>query len=199
MTRIIIFAKAPQPGLAKTRLIPALGAEGAAALAREMLYRTVTAAIESGLGPVELCMDPQPADQAWLGVELPPSLGLSAQSHGDLGARMASAAFRRLDKGPVILIGTDCVEMNKGLLKSAAVELTEADAVINPCVDGGYALLGLRRFDARVFEDIDWSTSSVSAQTLARFRALGWRVHVGQAVHDVDNPADLDYWQAYKS
>ncbi len=199
MTRIIIFAKAPQPGRVKTRLIPALGAEGAAALARQMLDHTSAVAIESGLGPVELCMDPPPGDQAWLGVGLPPSLCLSAQSDGDLGARMADAVTRRLDEAPVILIGTDCVEMDKDLLNTAAVALNQADAVINPCADGGYALLGLRRFDASLFAGIDWSTTSVSAQTLARFRALGWRVHVGQVVHDVDTPADLDYWRAYKS
>ena len=196
MTRIIVFAKAPVPGRVKTRLIPALGADGAASLAREMLQRTLDISLSSKVGEVELCMDPGPGEPAWQGVELPDSLCLSPQSEGDLGTRMALAVQRRIDAAPVIVIGTDCAEMQPDLLKRAAIALTSADAVIHPCADGGYALLGLRRFSASVFAGIAWSTPSVCEQTLARCAALNWRVHVGQTVHDVDTPADLAYWHS---
>ncbi|NMG02081.1 TIGR04282 family arsenosugar biosynthesis glycosyltransferase [Azoarcus taiwanensis] len=194
MTRIIVFAKAPVPGRVKTRLIPALGADGAAALARVMLIRTLDVAISSAVGEVELCMDPAPGAPSWQGITLPPGLSLSPQEQGDLGERMARAVMRRIDELPVILIGTDCVQISKVLLRDAANALTRADAVMNPCADGGYALFGLNRFDPSLFEGIAWSTASVAARTLARLAALGWRVHVGREVHDVDSPRDLDYW-----
>lgn len=194
MTRIIVFAKAPVPGRVKTRLIPTLGADGAAALALEMLQRTLDISLSSRIGEVELCMDPAPDDSAWQDIMLPPDIRLSSQSAGDLGERMARAVSLCIDRTPVILIGTDCVDMNKALLREAANALATADAVINPCIDGGYALLGLNRFHPSLFENIAWSTSSVTSRTLARLEALGWRVHVGREVRDVDSPRDLDDW-----
>lgn len=198
MTRIIVFAKAPVPGRVKTRLIPALGADGAAELARVMLMRTLDVAISSAVGEVELCMDPAPDDPAWQGITLPPGLSLSPQGQGDLGERMARAVTRRIDELPVILIGTDCVQISKVLLRDAASALTKADAVINPCADGGYALLGLRRYQAKVFADIAWSTEVVFQQTLAQITTLRWSVHIGRLVHDTDTPRDLPRWNGYK-
>ncbi|MDD2875278.1 MAG: glycosyltransferase, partial [Azoarcus sp.] len=87
-TRIIIFAKAPVAGYAKTRLIPALGAEGASRLARRMLAHTVGNALRANLGPVELCAAPSTVDPAWRELALPPELQWSEQGEGDLGARM---------------------------------------------------------------------------------------------------------------
>lgn len=189
---ILIFAKAPTPGRVKTRLIPALGAEGAARLAHAMLLRTLAAAIESGVGPVELCADPDPADPAWACVGLPNSIETSFQGDGDLGARMARAAARRLNAGEaVLLIGTDCVEMSAGLLAEAACRLAGCDALIHPTRDGGYALLGLRRFAPGLFERIAWSTDAVARVTTDRIHALGWRLEVGLQLNDVDEAADL--------
>ena len=196
-TRVVVFAKAPVPGCVKTRLIPALGAEGAAALARDMLERTLAAAQAAGLGPVELCADPTPQDSAWAGVSLPAGLVLSAQGAGDLGQRMARAAERALaDTERVLLIGTDCVEMAPGLLRGATRALDSADGFMHATADGGYALLGLRRFERSLFEGITWSTSAVAGQTRARFAALGWKLAEGDRLHDVDLPADLALWQA---
>ncbi|MDX5445313.1 MAG: TIGR04282 family arsenosugar biosynthesis glycosyltransferase [Zoogloeaceae bacterium] len=195
--RVVVFAKAPVPGSAKTRLIPALGAEGAAALAREMLERTLTAALAAGLDSVELCVDPAPQDPAWAGVSLPAGLVLSAQGTGDLGQRMARAAQRALAATErVLLIGTDCVEMTPALLRGATRALDSADGFMHATADGGYALLGLRRFDRSLFEDIAWSSSAVADQTRARFAALGWKLGEGERLHDVDLPADLLLWRA---
>lgn len=191
-TRIVVFAKAPQPGRVKTRLIPALGAEGAAALAAHMLAHTLGVAIEAGLGGVELCASPAPDDPAWQGIALPAAVCGSAQGEGDLGARMAGAARRVLAAGDrVLLIGTDCPALDAGCLRAAADVLDAAEAVIVPSFDGGYVLLGLRRFDPTLFADIAWSTSSVAAMTLARLRALGWTHCVLPALHDIDVPDDL--------
>jgi rSAM/selenodomain-associated transferase 1 len=191
-TRIVVFAKAPQPGRVKTRLIPALGADGAAALAAHMLAHTLAAAAEAAPGGVELCASPAPDDPAWQGIALPAALRWSAQGEGDLGARMAGAAQRVLADGErVLLIGTDCPALDAARLRAAARALDATDAVIIPSFDGGYVLLGLRRFDPTLFADIVWSTSSVAAVTLARLRALGWTHRVLPALHDIDLPEDL--------
>lgn len=190
--RILIFAKAPTPGRVKTRLIPALGATGAARLARAMLSRTLAAAIESGVGPVELCADPDPADPAWACVRLPTGIETSCQGDGDLGMRMARAAARHLNAGePVVLIGTDCIEISPTLLANAARRLEDCDALIHPTRDGGYAVLGLQRFAPALFEDIAWSTDTVATATIARIRALGWRLDIGELLNDVDEADDL--------
>ena len=215
-TRIVVFAKAPQPGRVKTRLIPALGAEGAAALAARMLARTLAAAAEAveataarrsveaidtveatgTAGPrpggVELCASPAPGDPAWRAVAVSAGLRWSAQGEGDLGARLAGAARRVIAGGErVLLIGTDCPALDAACLRAAATALDEVEAVIVPSVDGGYALLGLRRFDPSLFEGIAWSTPTVAAATRARLAALAWSWRELPALHDIDVPADL--------
>jgi hypothetical protein len=186
MTRIVIFAKAPVPGRVKTRLIPALGAEGAAALAQAMLEATVEEALSTGLA-VELCGEPDAAQ--WH--EARPGLALTAQGDGALGERLARAAERVLDTEALLLIGADCPELHRSRLRAAAEALEDHDAMIHPAHDGGYALLGLRGFDRSVFEGIAWSTSVVAAQTIAKIEALGWTLRVGETLRDVDQPDDL--------
>lgn len=190
--RIIIFAKAPVSGLAKTRLIPALGADGAARLARSMLYATLERSLAAGLGPVELCITPAAADPAWRDIPLPPEIVTRTQGEGDLGARMARAARHGLTQDArVLLIGTDCPALTPALLRGAADQLHRHDVVMHPALDGGYVLLGLRRFSPRLFEDIPWSTAEVASLTLARIEQLGWSLYRGASLPDIDEPEDL--------
>jgi rSAM/selenodomain-associated transferase 1 len=186
VTRIVVFAKAPVAWRVKTRLIPALGAEGAARLAAEMLAATVEEALATGL-EVELCGEPDAAQ--WHKAR--PGLLLTAQGAGDLGERLARAAERVLREEKILLIGADCPELDRGRLSTAAEALDRCDAVIHPAYDGGYALLGLRRFDGSLFEGIEWSTPRVAAQTVARIEALGWSLQVGDTLRDVDEAEDL--------
>ena len=190
-TRVVIFAKAPVPGRAKTRLIPLLGEVGAARLAQRMLAETVGHAYTAGLEPPELCATPHPDDPDWAG-HLPAGLRLSDQGPGDLGQRLAAAAKRVVDGGErILLIGTDCPELDGKRLGEAADQLDRHDAVIHPARDGGYVLLGLARTDPSLFDDIAWSTDTVAATTIARIRALGWSLFVGDTLSDIDEPADL--------
>jgi rSAM/selenodomain-associated transferase 1 len=190
--RTIIFAKAPRPGLAKTRLIPALGANGAAWLARRMLEHTLANAMAAALGPVELCMTPAPKAPEWRDISAPPGVEVSDQGTGDLGARLARAAQRSIAAGDaVLLIGTDCPALTPVCLRAAAAALLRVGAVIHPTADGGYALLGLTRTDPRLFADIAWSTDAVAAVTLARLDQLGWPVCIAPRLHDIDEPGDL--------
>lgn len=196
MTRIVIFAKAPLPGNVKTRLIPALGAEGAAALAQRLLAHTLHQALEAKLGDVELCMSPGPADPAWHGVALPDAVVQTAQGEGDLGERMARAVRRSMpdaESAPrcVMLVGTDCPALTAPLLEQAAQQLKNHDAVLLPAHDGGYVLLGLKSLCPELFENMAWSTSVVGAETLRRMATLNLRVWQGHTLHDIDEPADL--------
>lgn len=191
--RIVVFAKAPLPGQVKTRLVPALGAEGAAKLAFEMLQSTVAEALAARLPTLpELCADPHPMEPEWAPFLPRAQLRFTAQGTGDLGERMARAAKRAIQLGEnVLLIGTDCPELDRRRLRAAALALGEHDAVIHPTQDGGYALLGLARFDPSLFADIPWSTDGVAATTIRRIRDLGWSLHVGETLRDIDVPGDL--------
>lgn len=191
-TRILVFAKAPEAGRVKTRLIPGLGAQGAAELAKQLLHHTLAQALAARLGSVELCASPAPHEAAWRGAALPAEVLQSEQGEGDLGARMARAAQRALRAdGAVMLIGTDCPSLDAPRLRRAAQHLARHGAVLHPAHDGGYALLGLTRFDATLFSDIAWSTTTVAATTRARFAALGWPLHEAETLHDIDEPIDL--------
>ncbi len=212
-TRIVIVAKAPLPGQAKTRLIPALGADGAASLAAKMLRATVAEALEAarrcpGLS-VELAAAPGRNHPFWrdfvgrdhvgcdYGAARPEQqseLMLVEQGEGDLGQRLWQAAERNIASGQsVILIGTDCPAINADLLQQAAEALAATPAVMAPTADGGYALLGLTRVDESLFADMPWSTDVVAAETLARLQRLGWPVQSLAQLRDIDEPADLSF------
>lgn len=192
--RTIIFAKVPRPGFAKTRLVPALGPEGAARLAERMLKHTITEALSANVGDVELCVTPDPGDSAWQPFHDPSwCVDWQAQGDGDLGARLARAAHRALAmNGAVLLIGADCPALTAERLREAVGQLASHDAVIIPSTDGGYILLGLRHFHPAVFHDITWSTGSVAFETLCRIGSLGWTVAQMPGLLDIDEPVDLD-------
>ena len=191
-TRIVIFAKAPVPGNVKTRLVPALGEIGAARLAHQMLLATIEEAENAHLSIPELCTTPHPYDPDWKPFLPKAEIRYTDQGEGDLGERLARAAKRMILVGEnILLIGTDCPALDRHRLRAAAEALLTHDAVIHPTLDGGYALLGLRRFDPSLFAGIGWSGPDVAADTIARIEALGWSLHVGDTLRDIDEPEDL--------
>jgi hypothetical protein len=192
--RIVVFAKAPLAGSAKTRLIPALGQQGAADLAQRLLEHTLDEALKSQVGPVELCVTPSASDPVWQTMPLPEAVRLTDQGEGDLGARMARATERVIDAGEsILLIGTDCPQLDVARLQEAAQALQYSEATLVPAFDGGYVLLGLTRFDSSVFAGIAWSTASVLNETLNRLKQLDWRVTTLPTLHDIDEPTDLKW------
>ena len=199
--RLIIFAKAPVPGSAKTRLIPALGAAGAAALAHRMLDRALRNALAAQVQSVELCMTPAPGHAVWQHVALPQRVQCTAQADGDLGERMAQAMGCNTGHGhrPVLLMGTDCPGLSTDLINETARQLQAHDAVIVPVADGCYSLIGLKLHCPALFTQMVWSTSTVVHETLQRMAALSLSVWQGPMQHDIDEPADLqhlppDFW-----
>ena len=193
---IVVFAKAPIAGLAKTRLIPALGPDGAAALAEKMLGHSVQQALASGCGPVELCVTPDTthaifARQVTLSSDV---LRLTDQGEGDLGQRMDRALTRVLQQHTcAILIGTDAPALDVEVLRAAAHALTQHDAVFVPALDGGYALVGLTHPQSELFTGMVWSTPQVMAQTRIRLQAASLRWTELDPVADIDEPADLSH------
>jgi uncharacterized protein len=191
-TAVIVFAKAPVPGLAKTRLAPALGAAGAAALAERMLHHALAQAVAADVGPVELCATPDASHPALQAAAAEVGAGLTEQGTGDLGLRMHRALARCLTRhGRALLIGTDAPALSDIVLRQASSALHNHDAVFVPALDGGYALVGQRRADPRWFSDMDWSHDRVMEETRERLRAAGVRWTELPAVADIDEPADL--------
>jgi rSAM/selenodomain-associated transferase 1 len=190
--RILIFAKAPQPGAVKTRLIPALGAQGAATLHAQLVEHTLAMVCAAGTGRVELHCAPNTSNPFFRFCSAKYGIALAAQSDGDLGERMFDAFSEALNTtSHVILVGTDCPALTVSYLIEALEALRDgSDAVFVPAEDGGYALIGLGKCDARLFEGISWGGSQVMAQTRGRLRELRWRWRELDPLWDVDRPAD---------
>lgn len=193
---VIVMAKAPEPGYAKTRLVPALGPAGAARLAARFLEHTLAQALAAHLGPVRLACAPSarhPAFARWQGHA---GLALEDQAPGDLGQRMAHAFDSALlGSERALLIGTDAPALDAARLAAAAEALVSERPVFVPTFDGGYVLVGLTRgmrsLWPALFEAMPWSTREVMPTTRTRLAALGMEPFELAPVADVDEPADL--------
>lgn len=203
-TRIIVLAKAPLAGFAKTRLIPALGAVGAARLAERLLRHAVGEARAAGLGAVELWAAPDTAHPVFDSLAAADQVVLQRQCDGDLGTKMNFAfesSFRRAAAagtpcGGALLIGTDSPGVDRRYLRLAADALADHDAVFGPALDGGYTLVGLRRATPALFDAMQWSTAEVMAETRRRLRRLGLRHAELPPLADIDEAADLRHLPA---
>lgn len=189
---LIVFARAPVPGKAKTRLARAIGAEAAARLHARLVERAVATALAAQAGAVELHCAPDARHPFFARIASRHGVALRPQGRGDVGARMQRALARALrTKDAAVLIGCDCPVLRASDLRRAVRELRGgADAVFAPAADGGYALIGLRRSAPRLFSDIEWGSARVMAATRARLRELGWRWRELREVWDVDRPED---------
>jgi uncharacterized protein len=193
-TRVIILAKAPQPGLVKTRLIPVLGAEGAAEFARCMLEQVIEEALACGADRVELCGAPPADDPAWKPLHLPDEIVHTDQCAGDVGERMLRALTQGLAKSDrVILAGTDCPGLDREVMRRSLASLVDHDATLVPALDGGYVLIGLKRIHPAIMREIPWSAKVVLPRTLERLSGLGYSVAVQPALRDIDRAEDLQY------
>ena len=186
------MARAPVPGRTKRRLIPAIGAESAAALHRAMIRRAVMTALTSGVGPVELWCTPGPDHEVFRLLRTDAQIELRTQVGPDLGARMHAAI--EAHPGAVAVIGTDCPSLQPDDLVRAADALHDAaaDVVIAPAFDGGYVLIAVGRPRPELFAGMEWGTGRVLARTRGRARAAGLRLLELEARRDVDRPEDLD-------
>lgn len=189
--RVVILTRDPTPGRVKTRLVPALGAEGAAALHRALALHTTAVARQSGL-PVVVALDGDLAGP-FAGALREGGAAVDAQAEGDLGARMAAATT---GPGRHVLVGTDC----PGLLAEDLVQAASgAGLCLGPALDGGYWLVALDGAPPgqptpahAIFQQVPWSTDRVLRVTLERARAADLRVRLLPPRADLDLPDDLD-------
>ena len=195
--RAIVFTRYPQPGKTKTRLIPALGAGGAAELQRQMTEHTLARLVplrqkETVSVEVRFTGGSRRQMQRWLGRDL----SYFNQGSGDLGARLARAFKRAFDGGiqGAIAVGIDCPGIETATIERAFAALQERDIVLGPAADGGYYLIGLRRFVPQLFADIDWGTDRTLAQTVRIAESLDLSVAYLQTHDDIDRPDDLHLW-----
>lgn len=198
---LIIFTRYPEPGKTKTRLIPALGKEGAAMFQRQMTEQKLDQAQKlQTFFPVSLEIQfaggNEQLMQDWLGS----NITYKRQSEGDIGCRMASAFHQSFQTGmkQIVLIGTDCPDLNAKLMFQAFEALIQHDLVLGPARDGGYYLIGLNQFIPELFTGITWSTAEVLSQTLSIAEKLELAVAFLPTLSDVDRPEDLAVWNANK-
>ncbi len=204
---LIIFTRYPEAGKAKTRLIPTLGPVGAADLHRQMAEHCLREVRHFQTAHMHRCQGKNsrlhitvqftgatPTQmQAWLGEDLT----YCPQAEGDLGDRLAVACQAAFASGcqSVMIIGTDCPGLNAFILAEAMKQLQHHDLVLGPAQDGGYYLIGLRRFVPELFQGIAWSTANTLAETVAIARQQRLKTKFLPPLSDVDHPQDLIHWQ----
>src|SRR5437016_2869166 len=198
--RLILFTRFPQPGRVKTRLVPALGAEGAAALHRRLVLRTLrtaATACQACNAELEIHFDgaAEEAIHHWLG----DSWRCRPQVEGDLGNRMASCFEGSFSEGApaTIIIGSDCPGITSKLLVAAFESLGSKGAVLGPATDGGYYLIGLARPMPELFRGIPWGTNRVLAESLEILKRMVLDPHLSDPLDDIDRPADLRVWHGF--
>ena len=189
--RLIVFTRFPEPGKTKTRLIPALGERGAAALQRRMTEHIIATAAKVNNRPdlnIEVRHEGGNADSMrnWLG----PQLVYRAQGSGDLGRRMARAfedAFQD-SNGTAVIVGSDIPGVSADIIEQAFEGLQENDLVLGPAHDGGYYLIGLKNTlpadtYSRLFDGLSWGSGNVLSQTLQTAGESGLRFLLLESLH----------------
>lgn len=190
MPVIQIFAKPPVEGKVKTRLIPDIGACKAALVFRHCLTYTL-----------DLLRASHSNYQIWLSEETQDGIfkqeSYRLQQGLGLGNRMLFALESELSVKPnnrVILIGSDCLDLNQQHLDQALTALDINDIVLLPTFDGGFALIGCRVIDPLLFDHVEWSSSRVLQQTVDNARLLNYKIHLLEMVRDIDTLSDLSHY-----
>ncbi len=186
---LVIFVKNSEAGHVKTRLAESVGEEEALCIYEALLLYT------------KQVTEPLRTDkQVWYSRQIPESdiwdgkYKKKKQRGDDLGRRMSNAFNKVFENGfgKAVIIGSDCAQLTTAIIEEAFEMLGEYDAVVGPSKDGGYYLLGLRRFDTELFQGIEWSTPRVLSQTLEKMRQLGLSLYMLKELNDVDTIEDWD-------
>ena len=198
---LIIYSRYPEAGKTKTRMIPALGAEAAAELQRQMSEHTLNTARQLQQKrkiniEVHFAGGNKYLMSAWLGEDI----DYIAQVDGDLGDKMNSSFSRAFNTGSqrVVTIGIDCPDINTDILNRAFDSLQQQDLVLGVASDGGYYLIGLNKAIPELFQNINWGTDTVLKQTKEIADKLNLETNYLPTLSDVDRPEDLAIWQQYR-
>ena len=192
INKLIIFTKSPVLGEVKTRLQPDYSQEQSLKLHKILLKNTLELTNNLSAYDIELCCTPDRTTMFFLECENNYPVQLNNQYGADLGERMAfslSVALQTYEK--VVVIGTDCPDINADYIHEAFSSLDSVDTVVGPAVDGGYVLLGLRKFAPELFSGISWGGDTVLIQTENALDELAWSYKELGIMHDIDRPEDL--------
>lgn len=189
-----VFAKYWAAGSVKTRLAATLGTEAATEFYRRMLQRVLQQVREAAADAYVIAFAPAAARAAF--AEVAPEWELQPQAEGDLGLRLTTFFQQQFDRGAtrVVVVGSDCLEIDDAVIASAWRLLDEAPVVWGPAQDGGYYLLGLNRSVPELFVDIPWSTARVLVESQTRAAAVGLPQLLLPVLEDIDDAVALRHW-----
>ena len=194
---LIVYAKRPLPGYAKTRLGASIGAEQAAGVYARLLYRYLLDLNSTDWAGTTLELSvAAPADVDFFRAAFP-RFCVRPQGDGDLGQRMAASFAQAFAGGAnkVVLTGSDIPDLNSALVRAAFAALDETLVVLGPAADGGYYLIGQYAPGAALFDRMVWSNSQVLAQTIARAEKEGRRVKLLTELADIDTVDEFEHWK----
>jgi uncharacterized protein len=194
---LMIFCKAPVPGLVKTRLMTVLSSDEAAEVHKALSIRTLELATQSRLCPVQLWCSPTTEHAFFNAAALNYKVSIFQQNGSDLGEKMHQAFCSALNQyTSALIIGCDCPSLTEHDLKLALMALARPQScVLSPAEDGGYVLIGLNHLQQVLFENINWGTPQVFDQTLAKLKSLNLNIVELRQQWDVDTPLDLSRLQ----
>ncbi len=198
--QLIVFTRYPEVGKNKTRLIPALGVDLATQLHQHLAESTLQQSRQLDLGQsisnLKITVSFTGGDRElmadWLGADL----DYQPQGTGDLGSRMLGALEQLWQPGQdnyLVIIGTDCPELDTHILQKSFQELAHHDLVLGEAADGGYYLIGLKQIIPQLFQGIAWGTETVFRETVMIADRLGLKIGYLPVLRDIDRPADLTY------
>ncbi len=201
---LIIFAKRPIAGYAKTRLGQAIGPEASAGVYARLLYGYLHSILCADLPETRVTLSLAGPEDVPTFVHAFPELDVRPQIQGDLGGRMAHAFERVFGEGAecVVLTGSDIPGLGASIIRQAFQKLSRPvpsngrRGVIGPAADGGYYLIGLTQPCPTLFRDIRWSTGHVLKETYRLAQACGITLETLPELSDIDTGADYERWVA---
>ncbi len=197
-TCLIIFAKNPVPGKVKTRITPHITPTDAAKLYEAFIADIVSNALKLQCERIVVAYTPLNAETSFHKI-CGQSIHYIPQEGYGLGERMKNAFRHAFSKGSksVVIIGTDSPTLPLPYIRNAFSALEEVPIAIGPTFDGGYYLIGLSEQNEDIFDGIEWSTSSVFSQTLAKIRSVNKKFYLLSPWYDVDTPEDLEFLRSH--
>ncbi|MEZ4945207.1 MAG: TIGR04282 family arsenosugar biosynthesis glycosyltransferase [Cyclobacteriaceae bacterium] len=186
---IIIFYRNPELGKVKTRLAATLGDDKALAVYLRLVNHTQSITKDLTMDKMVCYSHHVDTEDSWDNTTYQKQI----QKGNTLGDKLEHAVKHAFDQGYqyVGVIGSDCFELTEDILKNSFLKLQTNDAVIGPAKDGGYYLLGMRKFVTEFFKNKEWSTATVAKDTINDFKRLGLTHFVLPVLSDVDREEDL--------
>lgn len=194
MNTLIIFLKYPEPGKVKTRLAKDLGNEQAASIYSRMAQTIIDNVLDPTSYETAIFFDPpdkQKEITEWLRKK---ELQYSPQEGNTLGDKISNAFNIVFNQGSekTVIIGTDCIDITSETINRTMDLLNDKDVVLGPAEDGGYYLLGLKKFIPQIFQNIDWSTEYVLEQTIEKINNNELKFELLKTLKDIDTLDDIN-------